>query len=604
MLFDDEETHLSQLASDFLNPAAPRPLALDEPTDFRAAFGSATVAGEGSQQQVEDQPAEEQQQYQPQLPPLRHGKIINDPVHGNYRLDPVTVDIIDSRHFQRLRRLKQLGMAYYVFPGASHNRFEHSLGVAHLAYSLGLQLLNLQRDELDIDRRDLRVVELTGACHDLGHGPFSHVFDREFLRQKGITNWEHEEMSANLFDAIIDEKHLDSLREDDIKRVKAFITAGHDADQAGATFGGKRWLAEIVANGRNSVDVDKWDYLMRDSMYCGVKVSCDINRLRNFSKVIGDEICYKYSEYMNLHELFHSRASMHRQVYTHRKAKAIEFMMVDALLEADPVLRLTDKIWDVNQFVQLDDGVLELVENCTGGLLGPLLHVEPEQERALAAAQAIIARLRRRDLYKYCSEALVPEEQGASDHWKLPTAQDIVNSYQGNSVQLRPEDVILHEVKINHAHPKDGRKNPLDHVSFFDDFSSTTSRKLKPEQISGMMPPCFQEKTVRVYSRNSSPAYVAAVHQAFEVWARTRFGPKFVGSTPLKVRPPGGLPPVPAAMAAAAAAAFGDGTALIGAGTGKRGRELFHSAAGDDTSPTNLLRTKQRRRVERSLSDE
>ncbi len=57
-------------------------------------------------------------------------------------------------------------------------------------------------------------------------------------------------MSANLFDAIIDEKHLDGLREDDIKRVKAFITAGHDADQAGATFGGKRWLAEIVANGR------------------------------------------------------------------------------------------------------------------------------------------------------------------------------------------------------------------------------------------------------------------------------------------------------------------------------------------------------------------
>ena len=77
MLFDDEETHLSQLASDFLNPAAPRPLALDEPTDFRAAFGSATLAGEGSQQHVDGQPAQEpreqQQQQQPQ--PQQHRKV-------------------------------------------------------------------------------------------------------------------------------------------------------------------------------------------------------------------------------------------------------------------------------------------------------------------------------------------------------------------------------------------------------------------------------------------------------------------------------------------------------------------------------------------------
>ena len=114
-----------------------------------------------------------------------------------------------------------------------------------------------------------------------------------------------------------------------------------------------------------------------------------------------------------------------------------------------------------------------------------------------------------------------------------------------------------------------------------------------------------QEKTVRIYSRNSSPAYVVAVHQAFEVWARRRFGTRFVCSTPLKVRPPGGLPPVPAAMAAmAAAAGFGEGAAVNEAGTAKRGRELFQGAACDDTSPTNVLRTKQRRQVERSLADE
>jgi hypothetical protein len=121
-----------------------------------------------------------------------------------------------------------------------------------------------------------------------------------------------------------------------------------------------------------------------------------------------------------------------------------------------------------------------------------------------------------------------------------------------------------------------------------------------------------QEKSVRIYSRNSSPAYVAAVHRAFEAWARRNFGTKFVGSTPLKVRP-GGLPDVPAALAAAARAAVG-GAAVAGPVGAKRGRELQFSAGagaaggagagGDDTSPTNLLRTKQRRQVEQSISDD
>lgn len=77
-------------------------------------------------------------------------------------------------------------------------------------------------------------------------------------------------------------------------------------------------------------------------------------------QVIDDEICYKYTEYMNLYELFHSRASMHRHVYTHKKAKAIEFMVVDALLAADPVLKISEKIYKPEDFVMLDDGLLEV----------------------------------------------------------------------------------------------------------------------------------------------------------------------------------------------------------------------------------------------------
>lgn len=117
------------------------------------------------------------------------GKYFNDPVHGHFRLRPVSCAIVDTRPFQRLRQLKQLGFSYYVYPGASHNRFEHCLGVAHLSGKWTEELMRSDRETSDEIERCASLVEVAGLCHDLGHGPFSHAWENAILPALHVEKW-------------------------------------------------------------------------------------------------------------------------------------------------------------------------------------------------------------------------------------------------------------------------------------------------------------------------------------------------------------------------------------------------------------------------------
>uniref|UniRef100_A0A3Q3C9N3 HD/PDEase domain-containing protein n=1 Tax=Haplochromis burtoni TaxID=8153 RepID=A0A3Q3C9N3_HAPBU len=114
--------------------------------------------------------------------------VFNDPIHGHIELHPLLVKIIDTPQFHRLRNIKQLGGVYFVYPGASHNRFEHSIGVAYLAGELA-KALKVKQPELHISERDVLCVQIAGLCHDLGHGPFSHFFDGMFMPEAGDKKW-------------------------------------------------------------------------------------------------------------------------------------------------------------------------------------------------------------------------------------------------------------------------------------------------------------------------------------------------------------------------------------------------------------------------------
>jgi HD superfamily phosphohydrolase len=107
---------------------------------------------------------------------LQLRKVFNDPIHGHIDLSSITTCVIDTPQFQRMRDISQLGGTYYVYPGAASHRFEHCIGVAFLARNFILKLRENQ-PELNITDEDIVCIELAGLCHDLGHGPFSHLYD-------------------------------------------------------------------------------------------------------------------------------------------------------------------------------------------------------------------------------------------------------------------------------------------------------------------------------------------------------------------------------------------------------------------------------------------
>uniref|UniRef100_A0A804L068 HD/PDEase domain-containing protein n=1 Tax=Musa acuminata subsp. malaccensis TaxID=214687 RepID=A0A804L068_MUSAM len=377
----------------------------------------------------------------------RFVKHVFDNVHGSITLDPLSLKFMDTEQFQRLRDLKQLGLTCMVYPGAVHTRFEHSLGVYWLAGEAVRCLQTYQGSEIDIDCYDAQTVKLAGLLHDIGHGPFSHMFEHEFLPQVlPGSKWSHEQMSVQLVDYMVDQNHID-IDSDRLRKVKDMIIASSKFAVKKSSEE-KHFLYDIVANGRNGIDVDKFDYIGRDCRACGLGCNFQFQRLLEGMRVMDDEICYPAKEYLNIHKLFATRADLHRTVYTHAKVKAIELMVVDALVKADDYLKISLYPFDPAQFWKLDDTILKTIEFA--------------DSKKLKESRNIIQRIRRRDLYQFCNEYAVPKDK--LEHFKDVTPQDIVCSQKANGVQLKEEDIAVSNVKIDLTR---GKHNPLESISFF-----------------------------------------------------------------------------------------------------------------------------------------
>ncbi|MBL0939608.1 MAG: HD domain-containing protein [Gemmatimonadaceae bacterium] len=263
-------------------------------------------------------------------------EILRDPLWNNIRLDGLALSLLETPVVQRLRYVRQLGLAFLVYPGATHSRFEHALGAWHLA-GLALRLLDERGVLSDISLRDQQVVRAAALLHDVGHYPFSHA-----LEEIGVTH--HEEVARPL------------ITEGDVGRVLRTVLGDSAPEEIFSLISGHSThpLQGLISG---SIDLDKIEYLKRDATMCGVPYGeIDVDRLLNSLVLVtlpeGQNAVGVHEKGLSaLESLLFAKYQMYRNVYWHhavRSATAMYKRLVAVALDtdavaADKVARFTDE---------------------------------------------------------------------------------------------------------------------------------------------------------------------------------------------------------------------------------------------------------------------
>ena len=251
---------------------------------------------------------------------METAKIINDPVFGFIRVPRgLMLDIVRHPAFYRLSRIKQLGGANIVYPGAQHTRFQHSLGAFHL---MGKAIQSLQLKGHFIFDSEAEAVQAAILLHDIGHGPFSHVLENTLIRGVSL-----EDISLMV---------MEQMNEEFRGQLSLAIKIFKDEYP-------KRFLHQLISS---QLDMDRLDYLKRDAFFTGVnEANIGSSRIIDMLDMVDDQLVVDKKGIYSIENYLVSRRLMYWQVYLHKTSVAAEHVMINALLRAKQLARQSDELF-------------------------------------------------------------------------------------------------------------------------------------------------------------------------------------------------------------------------------------------------------------------
>ncbi|TAH27557.1 MAG: HD domain-containing protein [Cytophagales bacterium] len=268
-------------------------------------------------------------------------KIFNDPIYGFITIpSPFIFDIIEHPYFQRLRRIKQLGLADFTYPGALHTRFHHALGAMHL---MGMAIENLRSKGHFISEQEAEAAQIAILLHDIGHGPFSHTLEFTILK-----NTNHEQLTLLI-----------------LKKLNNFF--GNRLSLAIEIFENRyprKFLHQLISS---QLDIDRLDYLQRDCFFTGVSEgTIGADRIIKMLEIVNDQIVVEEKAIYSIENFLSARRLMYWQVYLHKTVLSAETMVIQIIKRAQFLVQQGQQItatdalsFFLNKTIQVEDSVFD-----------------------------------------------------------------------------------------------------------------------------------------------------------------------------------------------------------------------------------------------------
>lgn len=454
------------------------------------------------------------------MPLVTNYKKIHDSIHGYISISNYACRIIDSKYFQQLRNKKQLGTAYYAFPNAVHTRFEHSLGTYNFASRIMNCIIQNTRQshisdylskikylqnyykfrydgKAKLDKYICELVKIAALCHDLGHGPFSHLFDDNFLPSVynpdgnnkdyyKIDNITHEERSAKLIEKIIKSDDLlkKIILDDEIDFIKHLINP--TKEDTG-------FLFQIVSNYLNGLDVDKYDYLIRDSRVIGFNISFDASRLVDEIIIVNNNICYPEQASFEIYNMFNLRYSLHKLVYNHKSVVNSQLLIIEIMKLINSDLNLSESIKDLDKFILLGDNTIFDFINFYK------LRDEKNIPENIEKALALLDKLNRHESYMHIDTIITKEKLENSAY------ETVLQGMDKKTQQVISENIIIFKTKIGLV--SGDKQHPLDSIYSYSTKSMIQKdipdvKKINMDEVSLLIPKLHQEYITMVFIKD------------------------------------------------------------------------------------------------------